>query len=102
MDCSIQNEHARGQTERMVGLRLDVVHDRFDRQLHQGEPDMYRSMPTARPRLRPMAPAHLLPGLIVFSSLLSTLGQDATPEATDNDSAPAPASIGADIPLTYF
>ncbi len=63
---------------------------------------MHHAKLAGPPRLRLIAPAFLIAALIVFSSLLSTFAQDATPEATDNDAAPAPASIGADIPLTYF
>ncbi len=57
-----------------------------------------------RPRIRGwQAPSSALAGLtlsafILLGSATAALGQ----EAVDDDVAPAPPSIGADIPLTYF
>lgn len=64
--------------------------------------NLRRTRKTNESKPRFLLPALLLAALILGMGTLGTLAQDATPEPTDNDSAPAPASIGADIPLTYF
>nr|MDQ3852895.1 hypothetical protein [Thermoproteota archaeon] len=38
----------------------------------------------------------------VFISAMQSFGQEEQLQQQDNDIAPAPPSIGADIPLTYF
>ena len=46
--------------------------------------------------------AFALLALLLLGSTLTTFAQDSGTPATDDNSQPAPPSIGADIPLTYF
>ena len=62
---------------------------------------MIRRFPSLRPRRR--LTAVLLALVLMLSAAVPSIAQDvSTPSPQDDNSQPAPASVGADAPLSYF